>query len=460
MKEKGYFGASMPNVLAFKWGRAGWGVNTQTYPNTEPLGALPIATPGPYALTAFAPDACSLNGGAGETVKANIDATEAAELVRCVGNVMMQGPLGGTWWVTGVSPTYPWLAASDPLYRPIDVRDSVPAGEYIYDHSGGAYSLSIPLNQMMDPDAGGVGNYGNLKKLDTAFTGGGQFYYFYGRTQVSSTFAAAAARMLGYTAKAQFWGIRLWNNTTGEAIPAANTYPLLKSQAGGSMYAGTISHLHVTNTGLNTAPIISGLGATSSYTGGGTANATIAWTTDYPATTQVDNKATYNDTVLNTSHSASLTGLSCGTSYTVNAISYDCSVNQASSPITFTTADCQDLYVSSASAPGSASVGSIITVGATVNKSGTGSAAASTARVYLYGNLNGTGNKFLKLGDVAVSGFGAGSGSVAVSAPGLTIPSWVVPGSDSIVVVSDINNTVSEWNESNNRRTIPITIVP
>ena len=118
-----------------------------------------------------------------------------------------------------------------------------------------------------------------------------------------------------------------------------------------------------------------------------------------------------------------------------------------------------DLYVSTVSAPGSASPGSTITVGATVNKSGSGTAPTSTARIYLYGNLTGTGNKFMKLGDVSVSSFGAGSGSDAVSAS-VTIPSWVVPGSHSIIVRADLNDVVSEWNESNNRRTKPVTIVP
>jgi hypothetical protein len=120
-----------------------------------------------------------------------------------------------------------------------------------------------------------------------------------------------------------------------------------------------------------------------------------------------------------------------------------------------------DLYVPSAtvSAPGSATPGSTITVGATVNKSGSGSAAASTARIYIYGNLYGTGNKFLQIGDVAVAAFGSGSGSQAISAS-VTIPSWVVPGSHQIIVRADLNNDVPEWNESNNRGYKAITIVP
>ena len=151
--------------------------------------------------------------------------------------------------------------------------------------------------------------------------------------------------------------------------------------------------------------------------------------------------------------------MSCGTSYTYTAISYDCVANKVSSPITFTTAACQDLYVSSVTAPGSASPGGTITVAATVNKSGSGSAAASTARIYIYGDLVGTGNRFKRLDDVAVSSFGAGSGSDAISAS-VTIPSWVVPGSHQIIVRADLNGDVSEWNESNNRRETAITIVP
>jgi len=118
-----------------------------------------------------------------------------------------------------------------------------------------------------------------------------------------------------------------------------------------------------------------------------------------------------------------------------------------------------DLYVTSVSAQGSASPGDTITVGATVNKSGSGSAAASTARIYIYGNLKGTGNKFMKLGDVAVPVFGAGSKSYTFSSS-VKIPPWLNLGSHSIVVIADVNNIVPEWNENNNRRSKPITIVP
>ena len=119
-----------------------------------------------------------------------------------------------------------------------------------------------------------------------------------------------------------------------------------------------------------------------------------------------------------------------------------------------------DLYVSTMSAPLSASPGNTIPVTATVNKSGSSPVVASTARIYIYGNLNGTGNKFKKLGDVAVSPFATGAQSQAISAS-VTIPSWVVPGSHQIIVRADLNDDVTpEWNESNNRRETPITIVP
>lgn len=136
MKEAGYFGTPKPNVYSFKWGRLGWNGAAQSYPNTKPIGALPIATPGPFGLPTYGDvwAACST----GETVKANITPAMAAELIRCVANGVMQvvggDNAGGDWWVSTL-----WGSTSDALYRPIDVRDTVPAGEYIYSNTSTPY---------------------------------------------------------------------------------------------------------------------------------------------------------------------------------------------------------------------------------------------------------------------------------------------------------------------------------
>ena len=436
-----------PKIYSFKWGRNGWGDAVMAYTNTKPVssgtvtdGSAPY-TPDKNSSQGAIPADCANDGtyltGTG------------AELVRCVGFGAI--PLASSGLAA-------WLSPSDALYRLVDIRESGEIGSDVVKNntggSGGLYSLNIPYQDMFDA----AGSYANLQNLNEGFSGTSK-YVFYNKSQHTALAAAMGARMLGYDAIGLRDGLAGWNNTVGQpwsGDPDKVTVGVMTGQTTGLMYGGTIAAYYSVNSGLNLVPTITtGPSATV-----GTANATIAWVTNYPATTQINDKDTYNDTVLNTSHSATLTGLSCGTEYTVNAISYDCVANKVTSPITFTTAACQDLYVSSVTAPSSASPGSTITVAATVNKSGSGSAAASTARIYIYGNLLGTGNKFKKLGDVAVSSFGAGPGSDAVSAPGLTIPSWVVPGSHQIIVRADLNNDVPEWNESNNRRSVPITIVP
>ena len=59
-----------------------------------------------------------------------------------------------------------------------------------------------------------------------------------------------------------------------------------------------------------------------------------------------------------------------------------------------------------------------------------------------------------------MSPFATGAQSKAISAS-VTIPSWVVPGSHQIIVRADLNDDVTpEWNEMNNRKSKPITILP
>ncbi len=433
-----------PKVYSFKWGRNGWGDVVMSYANLKPIGS------GTVTGGTVAPDENSSQGTTPLDCGSFSSSTTGSELVRCVGFAAIPGASSGL---------AAWASASDALYRVVDIRESGEIGsDVILNNTGGVgglYSLNIPYQTMFDA----AGSYANLQKLDEGFSGTSK-YVFYNKTQHTALAAAMGARMLGYDAVGLRDGLPGWNNTVGDKW-TSGVSAVMTGQTTGAMYGGTIALAYPLNSGLGLAPTITtGPSATSSYTGGGTANATIAWVTNYPATTQVNDKTTYNNTVLATSHSATLTGLSCGTSYTYTAISYDCVANKVSSPITFTTTACQDLYVSSATAPSSASPGNTITVGGTINKSDGGSTAASTARIYIYGQLWGTAtNYFMQLGDVAVSGFGSGSGSAAISTS-VTIPSWVVPGSHKIIVRADLNNDVPEWNETNNRRSTPITIVP
>ena len=183
-----------------------------------------------------------------------------------------------------------------------------------------------------------AGNYANLKKLDATFaptTASG--YTFYNRTQHTALLAGMGGRMLGYSTVGLRFGAPEWNNTIGEKWTSSigGTF-LATTSSTTNLFRGQISTLHPSGSDLNLAPTISGLSVIGNSSA--TNSAKIIWNTDYPATTMIDDKATYNDTVLNTSHSATLTGLSIGT-YNYNAISYDCVANKAQSSGTFIFAD-------------------------------------------------------------------------------------------------------------------------
>ncbi|MEM9563169.1 MAG: FG-GAP-like repeat-containing protein [Actinomycetota bacterium] len=91
-----------------------------------------------------------------------------------------------------------------------------------------------------------------------------------------------------------------------------------------------------------TAPVLSAIAASPSTT-----SATVSWTTDEPASSQVDVGTTpaYGQTVSTapfvTNHALLVTGLSCGTTYHYQVTSADPSTNSASSTDdTFTTSPC------------------------------------------------------------------------------------------------------------------------
>ena len=306
-----------PKVYVFKWGRNGWQASAQSYTGTKPLGSFPV-TPGTFTLSnTFLSVANSCTGS-----------TPDSELVRCVGFAVIAGASSGQ---------ASWAAGSDALYRPIDLRDTVPSGGYIYDNSSASYSFQIPFQSLFSS----AGSYANLQKLDQTFSGTSK-YVFYNRTQVTALMAGMGARMLGYDAVGMRFGQPTWNNTTVEKDTGSSVGTLMTGQSTGTLYAGTISTLHTTNTGLALAPTISSGPSAGSITNSTT---TITWSTNYPTTSMVKYSTisggpytTSNDTVLNTSHSVALTGLTTGTTYYYKAISYDCVANKVeSSEGSFTT---------------------------------------------------------------------------------------------------------------------------
>ncbi|MEK7308568.1 MAG: MopE-related protein, partial [Nitrospirota bacterium] len=314
-----------PNVRAFKWGRNGWNIaTTPTYLNTNPVGSSAIATPGPYSITNQYVNTTGTCTGSTAT------SAGVSGLVGCVGfQTISQGASSGmaNWTTTTL----------DASYRPVDVRTTVPSTQYIYNHTPAAYSFNIPFQSLFSS----AGSYANLQTLDQTFTGGtpAQKYVFYNRSQVTGLMAGMGARMLGYDGLSMSSGLKGWNGSYGEGnLGNAVNCPgcaLFTGQTAGAMYGGTISTLHTLNSGLSLAPTMTAGPSAINIT---TTTATITWTTNYPATTMINDKATYNDTILDTSHSATLNGLTPSTTYTVNAISYDCVANKAVSSVTFTTA--------------------------------------------------------------------------------------------------------------------------
>lgn len=115
-----------------------------------------------------------------------------------------------------------------------------------------------------------------------------------------------------------------------------------------------------------TPPTISNIAASSITT----TTATITWTTNEAATSKVDYGlttsygSTSSSSTLVTSHSRSLSSLTCGTTYNYKVTSVDASNNSASSSNrTFTTSDCPDTTAPTIS---NISAGSITQTGATI----------------------------------------------------------------------------------------------
>ena len=263
-------GGANPKVTTFKFGRLGWGgvTGSSLYANVKPLGSLAV-TPGTYPpdknsfLGATSPICTGLTGSA---------------LVQCVAWSAIQGASSGLT---------PWLDASDANYTPVDIRTTVPSGQYILDNvpSGTAYSFNIPLENLFNS----AGNYPNLAKLDELFSVANK-YVFYNVTQHTGLQAGMGGRMLGYDSVGMRYGLAEWNNTVGEKW-TGNSYTLMTGQSISTvlgLFEGTITPAYPLNSGLDLAPTITVAPATSICDdGAGNYDLTITWTTDYPATSMV-----------------------------------------------------------------------------------------------------------------------------------------------------------------------------
>ena len=129
----------------------------------------------------------------------------------------------------------------------------------------------------------------------------------------------------------------------GLASSTTYGYHVKSADSSGNAAQSTPDSSFVTQAPDTTAPTITNVKTTSITTSG----ATIAWTTDEAATSQVQyccvsgatTSTPVSDTAGVTAHSVQLTGLTPNTGYTYNAISKDLAGNVASSPDqTFTTA--------------------------------------------------------------------------------------------------------------------------
>ncbi len=291
-------GTIPPKVYGLKWGRLGWGGNTSApaYSSTFPT-ATNLMTPAATALPA-APADCPDTGGTPETVRCRA----AVALATATGSSLAtasSSSLTNTQLAIDVRPT---LAALTPVWAQT---------------TGATKTLNLPLSTLFSDD--GSGTFANLKNLDNSKTN-----WFTADSQHLPGMAAEGALMMGFTTskiKIERWGNPAWNNTLPTQFSLAGRgydYPFLTSATNGSTEL-----IDVTGPTLASGPTVSAITETS---------ATVSWTTNEPSTSVVNtgtSTAALNGpastpvTVLSTSHSATVSGLSPGTKYYFRATSYD-----------------------------------------------------------------------------------------------------------------------------------------
>lgn len=280
----GYGGATAPTVLALDWGRWGWNTGTHSYTKTNTLATA--SAPPVY------PAASNANCSGADP-----------ELTRCIGNWALSAAGGnvGSGFTAGATTGYAGMEV-------IDLRTAPGATS----PSNSASTVHVPLNTVFNTGLAAINPLGGQKLAGN-------------RTQHTSNMVAVGLEMLGYNSTGAKWGLAEYNNTIGEQKIGAG--------AGYGLVAAVVD--------TTTPTITSGPTATP-----GSTTASIALTTDEPATTKVDYGTTaggpygttINDTILNASSTASLSGLTPGTTYYAVVTACDGQANcTTAAEISFTT---------------------------------------------------------------------------------------------------------------------------
>ncbi|MBK7001890.1 MAG: DUF1566 domain-containing protein [Rhodoferax sp.] len=115
-----------------------------------------------------------------------------------------------------------------------------------------------------------------------------------------------------------------------------------------------------------------------------------------------------------------------------------------------------DLVVSSLTAPATGTAGGQITISATVTNQGTASAAATSLAFYFSTDATITTADASAGAGCAVPALAPGASSTC---PGpITVPSSLAPGNYYFGAIADVNGVVSESDEGNNSKAIPIVV--
>lgn len=279
----GYGGTTPSTVLDLKWGRWGWASGSHAYSKTNTLAA-PSVSPGGY------PDA---------TEAACTGSTPDSELVRCA--AASAASAIGSGFMAGATTGYSGKQV-------IDIRPGSVGSNSV---GNSAITYQVPINTVFNTGLNDI--YPTGVEVLVA-----------NRTQHSAGIVGVGLEMLGFDSNFSKWGLAEYNNTIGEQFTGGAGYPLV---------AAVID---------NTAPTITtGPSATP-----GATSASIALATDEPATTMVSYGTTsggpysnsMNDTVLNASSTANLSGLTPGTTYYASVTACDGQANcTTAAEISFTT---------------------------------------------------------------------------------------------------------------------------
>ena len=184
-------GTTPPKVYGLKYGRLGWGGNTNapTYTSTKPI-TTSLITPAATALPAL----LATCGAGSDIEKVQCRAAEALS------------------WTT--NPANITEASSSSLVNTtnlaIDVRPTLAAGTSVWAMTTGASkTLNLPLATLFSDD--GSGSFANLQKLNNTKTN-----WFTGESQHLGGMAAQGALMMSFTTskvKIESWGNAKWNST-------------------------------------------------------------------------------------------------------------------------------------------------------------------------------------------------------------------------------------------------------